>query len=133
MPITTNSDFAQITIEEPGTFISIGGDFSVSLEPQGTTINLENQDTVIVEIAAQQGPAGPLGLAVIPKVTAAAGAINEINVIFTLPVMPMEVSGYYLNGLFNPLLPSQTVGKVVTLDEAPYAGDSLLIVYTVSA
>ena len=59
--ITPNPYFASLTIEEPATFITIGGDYPVEAALGGYQISVQiaTQDVVIIEIPAVQGPAGP--------------------------------------------------------------------------
>ena len=64
MPITPNPYFAQITLEEPATFISIGGDYPVesTMGYDRIEVSVATQDVVIVEIPAVQGSTGAQGI-----------------------------------------------------------------------
>jgi hypothetical protein len=99
-------------------------------------IKVSNQNVLIapepsIRIIQQgiQGIPGTSGGLLIEEVPT--GLIDGSNTIFTLTHEPLMVI-VYLNGLAQGQSNYSVVGSVITLDDAPFAGDELLALYSAS-
>lgn len=94
MSLTPNPYNYSITLQEPATFVSIGGSYPVDATVGAYTITVvvDNPEVYTLDIPAQQGPAGPAGISFIPR-----GNYSSLNTYAQNDLVFYQGSSYVCN------------------------------------